>query len=242
MCCIAVSFIVQSTFLCWFLVPVLLCYLRQWGCHHNNGPSCHNWESSLITNIRKCTCVGLNGSQFRVELLYNLRPVFQWTLCHMALPLSETKLPRRHTHIQTVALHSDNFFFFFCKWMSFDVLLCSCWPAWWPPLCSLLGKTACCESPHSCHHKHDSLNLTGQKHQNWKRHIKTHSYFCCQLLTSVGRFAFCCTHGRKCGVWRSWSGCWVEVQFPTQLLTELFMTGTCLLGRLTQTIWNKSSK
>lgn len=163
MCCTAVSFIVQSTFVCWFLVPILLCYLRQWGCHHNNGPSCHYWESSFILNIRNCTWVWLNSSQFRVELLYNLRPVFKWTLCHMALPFSETKLPHRHTHIRTVALHSDNFNFF--KWMSFDVLLCSCWPAYWPPLCFLLGQMACCESQHSCHRKRDSLNLTGQKHQ-----------------------------------------------------------------------------
>lgn len=57
--------------------------------------------------------------------------------------------------------------------MSFDVLLCSCWPAWWPPLCSLLGQMACCEPPHSCHHKHDSLNLTGQKHQT-ERDIEKH--------------------------------------------------------------------
>lgn len=46
-----------------------------------------------------------------------------------------------------------------------NVLLCSCWPACWPPLCYLLGSMACCESPHSCHHKCDGLNLKGQKHQ-----------------------------------------------------------------------------
>lgn len=135
--------------------------------------SCHTSESSFITNIRNCTCVWLHSSQFRVELLYNLWPVFKWTLCHMALPFSKTKLPHRHTHIETDMLHLDNFRSLednlrsleIFKRVSCDVLLCSCWPACWPPLCSPLGEMACCQSHHSCHHKHDSLNLTGQKHQ-----------------------------------------------------------------------------
>lgn len=33
---------------------------------------------------------------------------------------------------------------------------------------------ACCESPHSCHHKRDSLSLTGQKHQT-ERDIRVYN-------------------------------------------------------------------
>lgn len=91
MCCIAVSFIVQPTFVCWFFVSFLS--VMRSILHHKP------WE---------CTCVWLNSSQVRVELLYNLRPVFKWTLCHMALPFSETKLPHGHKRVGTVALHSGH--------------------------------------------------------------------------------------------------------------------------------------
>lgn len=31
----------------------------------------------------------------------------------------------------------------------------------------------------------------------------------------------------------------MKVQITTQLFAELFMTGSCMLGRLTQIIWNR---
>lgn len=90
-----------------------------------------------------------------------------------------------------------------------------------------------------CHHKHDGLNLKGQKHYIERPIL--FQCFCCQPLTSMGRLAFCCTRGRKQGV-RWWWVAWrMRVQMATQLFTELFMTGCCLLGRLTQIICNKRS-
>lgn len=66
-------------------------------------PSQHWSKRSFIT----CTCLWLNGSQFRVELLYDLWPVLKWTLCHVTLPFSETKL--KHTRTLTAVLRSEHF-------------------------------------------------------------------------------------------------------------------------------------
>lgn len=39
-----------------------------------------------------CTWLWLHSVEFRVELFHDLRPVFKWTLRHVTLPFSETKL------------------------------------------------------------------------------------------------------------------------------------------------------